>query len=813
MTNITSILIIIAIVLLASTIAFILPPVPFISNYTISAPVSLQAPNTIDKGSPATIFASSQDSKIKKLEICYSNEAQVCEPCESSSCAVAIREYKTPKIDYYVVMQFDNDEKKRFPEKGNFSIIVTGFEKKPSNATIPPIRAPECIENWLCGSWSSCAEKSQGRSCVDLNNCGATKDKPPTSQSCTEAVVKAPAKPNATCEENWACTSWSSCIGNSQMRICTDQNSCGTATKKPIESQACTIATTTTVSTTTTATLPSTTTTTLPGTTTTTVSTTTTTLPTTYSLSITSPVSGAQIQASSPLNIQWTMSPSTTIGEFQLYYDIGGGWVFIGTASNSERNKIWTTLSFTGPVTVFIGYDKGDGVSWEASTILTFTLTASTTTTSTTSTTTTLPTTCSPNWVCSSWSQCSGGLQTRTCTDSNSCGTTTGKPAESQSCKLEFCGTDYYGKINGPKPCICGDSSCSLDFCWNGKSCLSASPKVSQLKTTTALFTGVKTCIVGDTCVSSNCYKILSSTGTEKASFEINSNLMSLKPSDPSVNNYQKKYCLETALDAVEIQNINSLTSDFASKMNEYSSGSINIQTGSAQIGSAEFALEKVVVGTSVGFSLSPTKTSYLVSPYVTKDTDTVFAVWDTHDSSKEAYITTSFCDLAWHSPWGVGGAGYVELPKTPPWTSSSSDYGCLRTINFVHGFGHNTDYALYQQQNVPHPYGNAICSDNPTGYPSCGSGVDPKTYYPCVHDAEEDPSFDVCKSPYNGNWNAYCAAVGTTHDTCNSLWQKHRISAHYNSAWNLLVNHCRDGRKNAGEVGIDCGGSDCTAC
>jgi hypothetical protein len=41
---------------------------------------------------------------------------------------------------------------------------------------------------------------------------------------------------------------------------------------------------------------------------------------------------------------------------------------------------------------------------------------------------------CSPNWVCSDWSACASGQQTRTCTDSNSCGTTAGKPAVTHGC-------------------------------------------------------------------------------------------------------------------------------------------------------------------------------------------------------------------------------------------------------------------------------------------------------------------------------------------------------------------------------------------
>ena len=41
---------------------------------------------------------------------------------------------------------------------------------------------------------------------------------------------------------------------------------------------------------------------------------------------------------------------------------------------------------------------------------------------------------CTPNWTCNSWSSCTNGLQTTTCTDSNNCNSTLGKPSESQTC-------------------------------------------------------------------------------------------------------------------------------------------------------------------------------------------------------------------------------------------------------------------------------------------------------------------------------------------------------------------------------------------
>ena len=47
---------------------------------------------------------------------------------------------------------------------------------------------------------------------------------------------------------------------------------------------------------------------------------------------------------------------------------------------------------------------------------------------------TSAPPVCTPNWSCSQWSDCVNGLQTRSCTDTNNCGTTANRPALSQSC-------------------------------------------------------------------------------------------------------------------------------------------------------------------------------------------------------------------------------------------------------------------------------------------------------------------------------------------------------------------------------------------
>jgi hypothetical protein len=41
---------------------------------------------------------------------------------------------------------------------------------------------------------------------------------------------------------------------------------------------------------------------------------------------------------------------------------------------------------------------------------------------------------CTPSWICTDWTECSAGIQTRTCTDANRCGTMTGMPETSRTC-------------------------------------------------------------------------------------------------------------------------------------------------------------------------------------------------------------------------------------------------------------------------------------------------------------------------------------------------------------------------------------------
>jgi hypothetical protein len=43
---------------------------------------------------------------------------------------------------------------------------------------------------------------------------------------------------------------------------------------------------------------------------------------------------------------------------------------------------------------------------------------------------------CVEKWQCTDWKECTEGVQTRGCTDTNNCGTAVNKPVESRSCEV-----------------------------------------------------------------------------------------------------------------------------------------------------------------------------------------------------------------------------------------------------------------------------------------------------------------------------------------------------------------------------------------
>ncbi|MGD0576487.1 MAG: peptidoglycan-binding domain-containing protein [Candidatus Staskawiczbacteria bacterium] len=88
-----------------------------------------------------------------------------------------------------------------------------------------------CTPNWQCGSWATCSNSTQTRTCTDSNNCGTTTGKPSLTQSCTMPVI--------VCNPNWQCSGFGACTNNQQTQTCNDSNNCGTTANEPALSQNC----------------------------------------------------------------------------------------------------------------------------------------------------------------------------------------------------------------------------------------------------------------------------------------------------------------------------------------------------------------------------------------------------------------------------------------------------------------------------------------------------------------------------------------------------------------------------------------------
>ena len=54
---------------------------------------------------------------------------------------------------------------------------------------------------------------------------------------------------------------------------------------------------------------------------------------------------------------------------------------------------------------------------------------------------------CTEDWTCTDWSTCVEGIQTRTCTDRNNCGTIVNKSAETQACEVSAISTPIIAVI------------------------------------------------------------------------------------------------------------------------------------------------------------------------------------------------------------------------------------------------------------------------------------------------------------------------------------------------------------------------------
>lgn len=314
------------------------------------------------------------------------------------------------------------------------------------------------------------------------------------------------------------------------------------------------------------------------------------------------------------------------------------------------------------------------------------------------------------------------------------------------------------------------------------------------------------TCFTGSPCTGSDCCEFRSANGTI-VKLANDGALRSIAPAD--AYGLDPAVCVHTSLNATEQGTLGEVAQAFVRDVARDSNGAIRVAVTRAAA-SASIALDRLGECT---FWPSPSSLRSTLAQTIDRDVDSVVLFFDTLTEDGGVALSAPYCDLAASMFHGLSGAGFVVIPRTQAWTSDANDLGCARPINLHHGtLGHNLDVAL-AVAGFRTPYKApdtqvARWSPDAAAYPACGQRPPLTSYLPDIHDAEEDPDFATCQYP---TWEAYCAALGPTHDTCNTQWQAHRLTHIPNLT--LVGNHCRTGRAESDELGIDCGGMDCVAC
>ncbi|MFH1664490.1 MAG: hypothetical protein ABH986_06860, partial [archaeon] len=226
------------------------------------------------------------------------------------------------------------------------------------------------------------------RNCTTTANCAGTQ----TCVSNSWGTCNDTAGDNCPCVENWSCTSWSACVNGTQTRTCTDNSSCGTTNNKPFESQSCTECTS----------------------------------GATRNCITSQACSGTQTCVSGMWSLTCVDNPNDNCppltcaeGQITSLCECGGstystGYCCAGTyrttpcPTDCSEGQI-TTQCYCDGTLFSTGYCCSDSHQ-------------------------TTQCSCTENWVCGTWSSCLNGSQSRTCNDTNSCGTILNRPSLTQSC-------------------------------------------------------------------------------------------------------------------------------------------------------------------------------------------------------------------------------------------------------------------------------------------------------------------------------------------------------------------------------------------
>ena len=264
-----------------------------------------------------------------------------------------------------------------------------------------------------------------------------------------------------TCKPQWTCGEWGICLSGQQTKVCTDSNNCGVIIGRPNASQSCTQKPDIRIR----------------------ANNSDGPINIFVTLGNGANVSSSGIVLMQNINLQWIgtdvascmASDTLTPTLFSGYKPYSGSQVVALTGTiqgaSSSNNKISSTFKIN-----CISTGSGSSVSDNVTVNLYYTVTGN----------------CTPNWGCTTWTGCTSGHQTRTCEDWNGCGSSAGKPLETQSCSIPPVVNIKANNSDGPITITSGSSvslswtssnatSCVASIDWSGSKSTSGTQTVSTI--------------------------------------------------------------------------------------------------------------------------------------------------------------------------------------------------------------------------------------------------------------------------------------------------------------------------------------------
>ncbi|HOE35402.1 MAG: hypothetical protein GX415_07125 [Chloroflexi bacterium] len=265
---------------------------------------------------------------------------------------------------------------------------------------------------------------------------------------------------------------------------------------------------------------------------------------------------------------------------------------------------------------------------------------------------------------------------------------------------------------------------------------------------------------------------------------------------DPEYAGYAHRVCLEITLTPEEVQAIEDDMRLVAEKVYEWSEGDLELQMSFTElpVDYTGFVAPDFVFGP---FEVD----DELLNPYVGVDTDFVYTVNGVFD--REQNLNLAFACGGSYGEMSIHGAGYANIQYGPACNSITIG-GETVYEPLIHEWYHNLDWALYNINQVP----DALEGKNPDwsawqrgSLPACGSKMTGLTWFPSIDLCEWDPDWIDCNNTQSAG---RCVHAGEQDGEIS--WYEHVIRAHYPGAFRFIGNHCRDGRQDFTETGIDSG-------